>query len=200
VCLVSCAAVIGVSVTKLARLDDAVERSRIRDGVDRVRVRLVALSTAGTTWPWPRFWPQGDLPDAIWYLNRCVAPGDRILLTWSAPEYYYFSSRGFGAGIALFLPPRAFTTAVDQAKMRQRLERQYVPLVLINETRRGEFALAYPEIDRYVRERYLAAATFVIRDGSIITIAARNDLQPRTVFGEGKWPCGFESRVAPSRR
>jgi hypothetical protein len=112
-----------------------------------------------------------------------------VLLTWSAPEYYYFSQRGFGAGIALFLPPRAFTTAADQEKMQRRLDGQNVPLVLINETRRHEFAMAYPQVDRYLRERYVPDATFVVRDGSNITIAVRNDLAPSTSFEQSDWPC-----------
>jgi len=114
----------GSSVVELARMDDAFERSHILSGIGRMQARLTALSNASAEWPWPRYWPQGELPDAVRYLNSCVQPDERVLLTWSAPEYYYFSQRGFGAGIALFLPPRAFTTAADQAKMRRRLDGQ----------------------------------------------------------------------------
>jgi hypothetical protein len=185
-------AVVGVgssSIVELARMDAAFERSHILKGMGKMQARLTALATAGAAWPWPRYWPQGELPDAVRYLNSCVQPSERVLLTWSAPEYYYFSQRGFGAGIALFLPPRAFTTAADQEKMQRRLDGQNVPLVLINETRRHEFAMAYPQVDRYLRERYVPDATFVVRDGSNITIAVRNDLAPSTSFEQSDWPC-----------
>jgi len=179
----------GGSILELARMDDALERSHILSGMGRMQARLTGLSDAGAEWPWAHYWPQGELPDAVRYLNSCVQPSERVLLTWSAPEYYYFSQRGFGAGIALFLPPRAFTTAADQAKMQRRLNGQNVPLVLINETHRDEFATAYPQIDRYLRERYVPGATFAVRDGSNITIAVRNDLTPRASFEKSDWPC-----------
>lgn len=189
IALVAIIGIGGSSVTELARMDDAFERSHILSGMDKMQARLVALSNAGAAWPWPRYWPQGELPDAVRYLNSCVEPNHRVLLTWSAPEYYYFSRRGFGAGIALFLPPRAFTTAADQAKMQRRLEGQDVPLVLINETRRDEFAAAYPEVDRYLRDQYVPSANFTVRDGSNIVIAVRHDLMPSTSFENSDWPC-----------
>jgi hypothetical protein len=40
-----------------------------------------------------------------------------------------------------------------------------------------------------LRERYVPDATFVVRDGSNITIAVRNDLAPSTSFEQSDWPC-----------
>jgi hypothetical protein len=182
-------ALVLVSVVELSKLDEAVERANLLRGIDKMQQRLDALVTANAEWPWDRYWPQGELPEAVRYLNQCVPADERVLLTWSAPEYYYFSRRGFGAGQALFLPPRAFTTAADQEKMIDRLTREQVPLVLINETTRGEFAAAYPEFDRYLRDRYLPSATFEIRGGATITIAVRTDLKAGRGFGEHGWPC-----------
>ena len=176
--LVAVVGVGGSSIVELARMDDAFERSHILSGMGKMQARLTALTSAGADWPWPRYWPQGDLPDAVRYLNSCVNRASGCCSRGPRPDYY-FSQRGFGR-IALFLPPRAFTTAADQAKMQRRLDGQDVPLVLINETRRDEFAMAYPQVDRYLRERYVPGATFVVRDGSNITIAVRNDLTPST--------------------
>ena len=61
------------------------------------------------------------LPDAVRYLNSCTTPDEAVLLTWAAPEYYYFAKRRFGAGHALFLPPDAFTGLDDQRLMLARM-------------------------------------------------------------------------------
>ena len=119
-----------------------------------------------------------------------------MLLTWAAPEYYYFSQRRFGAGHALFLPPDAFTTARDQALMLARLRKERIPIVLINETRRAEFAMAYGQVDSYLRKAYVPAGHFQIHEGSDVTIAIRRDLTPQRAYGADRWPCGFESRAA----
>ena len=119
-----------------------------------------------------------------------------MLLTWAAPEYYYFAQRRFGAGHALFLPPDAFTTAHDQARMLERIRRDRIPVVLINEGRSDEFAKAYPEIDRYIRDAYAAVGSFKIRDGSLITVTIGRDMKSTGTYEPEGWPCGFERRAA----
>lgn len=196
---------IGVrSAAMVAALPEALERGSIDRGLDKMQRRVDARMAANAAWPWTSFWPQGEMPIAVRYLNECVAPRERILLTWSAPEYYFFSQRGFGAGMALFLPPLAFATEQDQQKMIRRLSRETVPLVLINETRRQEFSAAYPLLDDYLRRHYTPSGGFEIRDGSAITIAARSNLTARRSFSEQEWPCDLVSAAAhlnrPARR
>jgi hypothetical protein len=183
------AVLIGVSILEVGKVDEAVERANVMKGVGQMQARLDALVAANAEWPWDRYWPQGELPAAVRYLNECVSADERVLLTWSAPEYYYFSRRGFGAGLALFLPPRAFTTAADQEKMVSRLMREQVPIALINETNRDEFSAAYPTFDGYLRKQYTPSATFETRGGATITIAVRADLKAGRPFGEHGWPC-----------
>jgi hypothetical protein len=154
------------------------------------------VKETGTQWPWERFWPAGEMPEAVRYLNACTSSDEAILLTWAAPEYYFFAKRRFGAGHALFLPPDAFTTTHDQERMLARMRRQRIPIVLINETRRKEFADAYGEVDSYLQQEYRAAGHFQIREGSEVTIAVRRDLKPERTYGAERWPCGFDSRAA----
>lgn len=183
------------SVLELGKMDDAIEKTRILDGVGKMRERIDGLQSASVTWPWTWYWPNGEMPIAVRYLNECLQPEQRVLLTWSAPEYYYFSRRGFAGGVALFLPPRAFTSDSDQQRMRHRMEQEAVPIVLINETSREEFATAYPQVDAFLRRRYVARGSFAIRDGSTITVAVRSDLTALRSFGDDGWPCGFPSTV-----
>jgi len=184
------------SLWDLGNITLRLEETRVVDGLDVMERTIEGVKDTGTTWPWERFWPAGELPVAVRYLNACTTRDDAVLLTWAAPEYYYFSQRRFGAGHALFLPPDAFTTAHDQDLMLARIRKERIPIVLINETRRMEFAHAYGEVDAYLKQEYVPAAHFRIHDGSDVTIAIRRGVTPRSTYGADRWPCGFESRAA----
>ena len=193
------AIVAAVSVAGMWNLGSLTERfrdTRVADGLGTIARTIEGVEETGTQWPWQRFWPAGEMPDAVRYLNACTTTDEAVLLTWAAPEYYFFAKRRFGAGHALFLPPDAFTTMHDQERMIARMRRQRLPIVLINETRRKEFADAYGEVDRYLQQTYQAAGHFRIREGSDVTIAVRRDLKPEGTYGSERWPCGFDSRAA----
>ncbi|MBI4888579.1 MAG: hypothetical protein HY824_15895 [Acidobacteria bacterium] len=179
----------GASVWVLGKVGEQLEETRVLDGWGKVQERIGVIRDAGTVWPWDRFWPAGPLPAAVRYLNACTQPGDRVLLTWSAPEYYYFSRRAFAGGHAIPLPPRAFTGSADQNLMLRRLARASVPIVLINETRQEQFKTAYPQIAAYLQAQYVPGGQFTVRDGSNITIARRKGLAPARSFEDTGWPC-----------
>jgi hypothetical protein len=185
-------AAIGASVWTLGNLGEKVRDTGVFGGLWNVTTHIRSLAHAGSVWPWPRFWPAGELPAVVPYLNSCTAPSDRVLLTWAAPEYYFFARRPFGGGHALVLPA-GYRSTRDQERMIARLVNHRVPVALINETTRAEFADAYPRVDEYLRSAYRTAGHFQHRDGSDITIAVRDDLQPTGAFEPEGWPCGFRS-------
>ena len=194
--VVAAAAASAASIWNLGSLTERLRDTRVADGVSVMWRTVEGVRETGTQWPWERFWPAGELPEAIRYLNMCTAPDDAVLLTWAAPEYYFFAKRRFAAGHALFLPPDAFTTRHDQELMLARMGRQRIPIVLINETRRQEFASAYGEVDRYLRQEYVPSGHFEIREGSDVIIALRRDLKPERTYGADRWPCGFDNHAA----
>ena len=59
-----------------------------------------------------------------------------------------------------------------------------------------EFANAYGEVDRYLKEHYVPSGRFRIREGSEVTIAVRRGLTADRTYGADGWPCGFDSRAA----
>ena len=182
----------------LSGLPTRLKETHVADGFGTIKHTLAVVEETGTVWPWERFWPAGELPAAVRYLHACTTSADAVLLTWAAPEYYYFAQRRFGGGHALFLPPNAFTTAHDQARMVERIRRDRIPVVLINEGRSDEFANAYPAVDRYIRDAYVPVGNFKIRDGSLITVAIGRDFKSRSTYDPDGWPCGFERRAASS--
>ena len=182
----------------LADVPTRLRETRVADGFPTIKHTIEVVKETGTVWPWERFWPAGEMPVAVRYLNACTTPDDAVLLTWAAPEYYYFAQRRFAAGHALFLPPSAFTTAHDRARMLERIRRERIPVVLINEGRNEEFANAYPEVERYIRDAYVPVGHFMIREGSRITVAIGRELKSTGTYEPEGWPCGFERRAASS--
>jgi hypothetical protein len=76
--------------------------------------------------------------------------------------------------------------------MVSRLDRQNIPIVLINENQREEFARSYPRVDEYLQARYERGGEFTTHEGEEITIGIRRGLTPTRSYGPQAWPCGFE--------
>jgi hypothetical protein len=185
-------------VWHLENVTERIRETRVMDGWSLVERTVRGVRETGTRWPWERYWPAGPLPEAVRYIDACTAPGEYVMVTWNAPEYYFFTQRPFAAGHALLLPS-AFTAERDQRLMLDRLERQRAAVVLINETSRPEFASAFGAVDEYINLHYDPIARFEIYDGSVIAIALRRDATGRGSYGETSWPCGVSvDRVAAS--
>jgi hypothetical protein len=181
-------------VSVLVELPDEFDEARLLSPPSALRDHAREVVALGREYPWAAYWPNGSPPEAVGYVYACTSPEDRLWLTWPAPEWYFFTRRGFGAGHANTLSPHSYRSPQDQAFMIDRLERSRPPIVLVNETTRPEFASAYPLLDEYIADRYSAATTFAIRDGSTIAVAIRRGLQPASSYGEGNWPCHMRSR------
>jgi hypothetical protein len=182
----------GISVWKTARLGERLEETRIMDGMAKVRERVDALAVAGSEWPWQWYWPSGEAFGVVPYLAECTRPDDRVLVTWFAPEFYYFAKRGFAAGHAVFASVAAFATEADQKKMVSRMRTGRVPVVFVNTRDHGQFAAAYPELDALVHSSYALGGEFRIRDGSRVVIGINRSVRPMRSYGPGAWPCQFE--------
>lgn len=179
------------AVLTLSSVDERIDDAALTKGLGKMAERLTTVWRSGTIWPWDRQWPSGEMPAVVRYLNACTGPSDHLLVTWPAAEYYFFTRRRFAAGHALLLPPRAFTERQHQQRMIERLERQFVPIVLINETASEEFDRSYPLLSAYLAEHYVPIWQYTIYDGSVITVARRSDLHASSTYGSEQWPCGL---------
>ena len=180
------------SVWVFMEVPERIADGRLFDGPRATKAAGRAVVTAARQWPWERFWPVGPVPDAVHYVQQCTSPRDHLLVTWSAPEYYFFAQRPFAAGHALFLARDLVRSDAEEQKMLNRLATQRVPVVLINEAQRPWFRTVYPMVDAYLERQYVAAGSYRAHDDTEIVIAVRRDLRATTRYGEGQWPCGFE--------
>jgi len=195
-CVTAMFAVLSVSAMwSVTNLSDRLDQAGLTRGPRGVAIQFRDVVRRWPERSWRPYWPAGYPPPVVDYITLCTKPTDRLLVTWFGPEYYVFTNRVFAAGHAMFLPT-SFATARDQASMLKRLESQPVPIVLLNDTERGRFVRAFPAIAAYVDEHYAVRARFTARDESVIAIAVRSDLHPRTDFGREPWRCDFDREVA----
>ena len=121
------------------------------------------------------------------YLRRCVAPRDRILVLWYAPEIYFESDR-LMAGRHLY-----FFVSFADLESEQRLELEKVmqhrpPVVLTNSAESVAAGKAVPGLVSYVERNYTSGAAFDV-DGARYSILTRRDLPPSSTDETTGWPC-----------
>jgi hypothetical protein len=179
----------------VVNLGDRLAQAGVRRGVGGVLRSARSVIRAWDGRSWEPYWPDGEEPPAVDYLRRCLSSTDRVLVTWFAPDYFVFSRKGFAAGHALFYPA-SFATDRDQAVMLDRLSRESVPIVLVNQSEHDAFARAFPRLADYVAAHYTVRTSFLHNDSAPIGVAFRNDLHPRSGFGTGAWACGFDAEPA----
>ena len=124
--------------------------------VSRLPARAHAIFERGTQWPWSREWPGEDDWQVARYVRECTSPGDRLLVTWFAPEFNYFSQRVFAGGETTLMPPRRPPESFE-SQVLDRLQRQNVPIVLQEAQNAVEFAETYPALAAYINAKYRMA-------------------------------------------
>jgi hypothetical protein len=185
------AATTTASLGRVVNLSDRLDQAGLTRGPRGVLAAARGPLRDGVAQSWAPYWPAGDVPAVIDYLVRCARPGDRLLLTWFAPEYYLFAGLPFASGQSQFFRA-SFATDRDQAVMLDRLHRQTVPFALVNEAEHAEFSRAFPRLAAFLAEAYTIRGRFRREDDSTIGIAVRNDLHPRASFEDPPWVCGYD--------
>lgn len=111
------------------------------------------------------------------YLHACTAPGDRVLLVAYEPQVFYFSERLFAGGMAYF-HQRRFSSEPEQAMIVRRLERERVPVVIIEEERLRMLQDDYPQVYRHVTTQYVDAARTAFGDDRQWRVLVDPKLEP----------------------
>jgi hypothetical protein len=184
------------SAWAVVNLGDRLAQAGVPRGVGGILRSARSVVQAWDGRSWAPYWPQGEEPPVLDYLRRCLTPGDRVLVTWFAPEYFVFSGRGFAAGHALFYPA-SFATERDQAQMLDRLSRDSVPAVLINTREHEAFVRAFPRLAEHIRTHYTVRGSFLHNRGTPIDVAVRNDIDVDHRFDAPPWTCatGADRRI-----
>ena len=147
----------------------------ITDRVGEIRARYAT--------PYERI---GFRPDRmIEYLMTCTAPQSRILAIAVVQQLFFYTNRGFAGGHDGL---SGFYTSDRQAtQILQRLSREDVPLVVLDNEFAGSMARTYPRIGRYVTERYHEIGRFDYNEDKAYIVLAENGRMPVRSFGN--LPC-----------
>ena len=147
----------------------------ITDRVGEIRARYAT--------PYERI---GFRPDRmIEYLMTCTAPQSRILAIAVVQQLFFYTNRGFAGGHDGL---SGFYTSDRQAtQILQRLSREDVPLVVLDNEFAGSMARTYPRIGRYVTERYHEIGRFDYNEDKAYIVPAENGRMPVRSFGN--LPC-----------
>jgi hypothetical protein len=180
----------------LGRVPSQLNRARLADGPGAVWQRARAVFHDTRQWPWVSQWPAGSSWKVARYVHDCTRSGDRLLMTWSAPEMNVFSRRPFAGGETALLPVFRDPSSYEPAVLA-RLSRQSVPIVLVDPDELEHFRQSYPAISKYLDTRFHKVGEFT-PDPRKIHIYAEINRQPAGTDAEFGWPC-FAPQTAGSR-
>lgn len=130
-----------------------------------------------------------DLMNLALYLGACTKPSDRIFVQPYIPQVLALSRRAFAGGHA-DLRPGFFTTDEAQRLTLERLQRQHVPVLLMesNDEYRN-FRKSFPLITDYFDRNYHLAGTRLFDGRFAIQLFARNDAPVNGQYEALGWPC-----------
>jgi hypothetical protein len=151
-----------LSISVVGDLPVRIERTGIASGAREVWTRLVnEIRGLSVSPPIDRWAPMGStgLKGLVRYVYECTKPSDRLLVTWFAPEVYFYSGRGFAGGIPVFAYGYWATKEVQQRTLAK-LSAQAVPIVLLNLQVYENFQENFAPVHAYFMTYYQAVKDF----------------------------------------
>ena len=158
------------------------------------RARGAWTEVAGLLWTRPalNYWDGRDTPPELRlarYARDCVAPSDRLLVLWFAPEIYYYSERLMANRSLANIPGKA--APGEQEMSVDKLMRYAPPIALATDALTDDLKGLieyYPAVVEYVRREYVEEASFE-DDGQHYHIFRRRDRPATGTYGDAAWPC-----------
>jgi hypothetical protein len=182
-----------LSAAELGSLHRALEKARLVDGP-----RIMAMGARQTmsdlnTHPPIEGWlasgdEQRELKELTRYVRECTKPDDRLLVTWFAPEVYFYSERKFAAGLAFFYP-RFFSSPAEEEVALARLRAQTVPIALVDvASYEQSFVHDHPKLASLLAERYTVAGEVAASNARYRVLTDRHAV-PVRVSSPWSLPC-----------
>jgi hypothetical protein len=157
--------------------------------VDRSRAAREEVGERLWSTPPVEYWrnrnPEITLQLAM-YAQDCVAPTDRILVLWFAPEIYYYANRLMAGRHVFFLP--ALRTLPDEQRMELDKLRRFRPVLAFARVSDRSAGEAFPDMIDFLASDFEIAAS-VDDMGERYLILTRQDRVPVRSYGKHGWPC-----------
>jgi hypothetical protein len=188
------AVVVGVtwlSIASVADVQAQLARIRLLDGPSAVADRATDVLDDLTTSPPIDAWASrrsNGFKGLVRYVHECTAPGDRLLVTWFAPDAYYYSGRGFAGG-QLFWFSHWADSPEDERLILERLRQQSVPIVIARAERYSAFAGDYGLVGEHIAAHYRLAAESSFGGEEPYQVFVDRRLEPTGTYRPYALPC-----------
>jgi hypothetical protein len=172
---------------------DRLDKSAMTDRFGKPFDRVGEVSTqVRRDWNLASWLARPDRPDLMTlslYLNACTKPTDRILVQAYYPQVLAMARRAFAGGHA-DLRPGFFKTEEAQRLVLDRLQRQSVPVILLetDDSLRG-FRESFPLVTAYIDQHYYLATTRLFDGRFGVSLYVRRDATPTGTWQPLGWPC-----------
>lgn len=171
------------------RLDKASMTDRWGKPFERASTMVEQLRQSWNLASWSSRSDRPDLITLSLYVNACTSPNDRVLVQAYMPQVLALARRAFAGGHA-DLRPGFFETEEAQRLTLSRLQRQSVPMILLDtDDSLRNFRTSFPIIVEYIDQRYRLAATHVFDGRFGISLFVRRDLESDRTWQPLGWPC-----------
>lgn len=153
------------------------DTSGLSDSPKKTVRRLATVTSDLRALPQPANARLDPEPNAVEYLRTCTAPSDRVLVVADAPEILAMAGRPFAGGQPTFRPG-FYTLESDQQQTLERLRRESVPVVLLDEegSYSSHFVPQFRRIHEYVMASYEHVGTLAAPAGppvQVLTLRGR---------------------------
>jgi len=187
-------AFIGVTWMSIAAVADVagqLEDSRILSGPSAVGARAAEVSRQLLASPPIEAWaPPGStgLRALTRYVHECTKPTDRALVTWFAPDVYYYSGRGFAGG-QVFWFDHYLTSPEEQRRSVEKLQAESVPIIITGGSDGEDFPRDYRYVHEYIVNHYHTAQEAGFGDQGLLHVLVDGRLAPSGTYPALSLPC-----------
>ena len=157
---------------------------------DSTLTRLDATTQALRIRPIDAWAPPGSTGERALsrYIYQCTAPTDRVLAANFLPELNFYSERGFAGG-QVYLLAGWHSSMTDQELTVARLERERVPVVIVDEASQAVTWAYFPLVADYVGRQYRVAATSTFGGDRVYVVYVDRELSPSGDYEPLGLPC-----------
>lgn len=170
------------SIATLAQPGQALRRTGILGGPGAIRHRAVETfqelrdARGNESWAPSNSTPLVDL--ATW-ARACTNPTDRAMMTWFAPEFYFFARRGFTAG--QIVPNRHRTL--------QSIFEEPAPIVIAQVGSYDNFERSFPRVAEHFAQHYTVVAESNFGKDVIYRVMVDRRRRPSGTYRAWSLPC-----------
>jgi hypothetical protein len=189
--LVAMAMILGLTLSKnfYRRLDQSGMVERWGKPFERAEYITESLRRDWDLRSWESRQDRPELITLSMYVNACTAPTDRVLVQGYLPQVLALARRAFAGGHA-DLRPGFFATESAQRLTLARLQRQHVPIMLLDTDRSLEnFRKSFPIVTEYIDREYRLFGTHEFDGRFGLSLFVRKDLTPNSTWEPLGWPC-----------